>query len=575
MYGRNIWEGLVTESTVRLNRYLEVTQNNDRRASGIDNNRQIWATQRISPAILHDKFRHLSKLPTIERSHALLNLWLSAVDFKPKMAPMGYMVNSWLALLTLLVMGMISAGGVTRLTRSGLSMTTWKFTGEKRPVTESDWEEEFDLYKQSPEWRLHNQEMELKDFKFIYHMEYGHRTLGRVIGVAFTVPLLFFLGSGAISLRTGFGKALVGVLSLGGLQGLIGWWMVKSGLDEKTNVEKARVSPYRLATHLTIAFTLLVGLTTLKLRARHGVTEVWLRDELLPKKTPNLFGFSFPRGLAHATAMVAFLTAMTGAFVAGNEAGLVYNEWPEMGGDNNFIPSDLFSEHLPWYRNIFENPTFVQFVHRTLAYTTFTFSWATAFASVFNKAVPGPAANAAMRTAALVTAQAGLGIYTLLNYVPTEVAALHQFGAMLVLMSATQTMYYSLNPVANISNLSESIRMINFANNSGHDAALRTMQSLQDQINKHQQTLSPEYLREQEAQWAAKSLQPPVALSQVQQTRAAAQATGAAKTAVTAAANTISKSNKSSALLFAAVGVTCMLPKTFHNTNNTIRKFKD
>jgi heme A synthase len=322
LYPREVWEGLVTESTVRLNKYLEIISANDRRASGLDNNRQMWASQRISPAILHDRFRFVSSLPTMARSQALLSLWLSAANFKSKLPPQSLAVNAWLSTLILLVMGMVSAGGITRLTRSGLSMTTWKFTGEKRPTNESEWEEEFDLYKQSPEYRLHNSDMEIKDFKFIYHMEYGHRTLGRVIGVAFTVPLLLFIANKSISMRTGFGKALVGVLSLGGVQGLIGWWMVKSGLDEKTNVEKAKVSPYRLATHLSIAFTLLVGLTVLKLRARHGIVDVYLADKLVPKSLPNLFGFKAPKRLAHATSMIAFFTAMTGAFVAGNDAGL-------------------------------------------------------------------------------------------------------------------------------------------------------------------------------------------------------------------------------------------------------------
>lgn len=450
-HGPELWEKLVNISTQRMNTYMELVESSDSRPSGADTSKATWFGQRVRPAQLHQKFRDLSHLSGEERLHQFQQLWLSATDFRPKMTPKSVAVNRWLAGLIILVMGMVSLGGVTRLTKSGLSMTHWKFTGEGRPKTPAQWEEEFDVYKKSPEWRLHNQDMTVEEFKFIYDMEYGHRTLGRTIGVAFVLPLVYFIARRRLSLSEGFTKALIGTLSLGGVQGLIGWWMVKSGLTEEDNVHKARVSPYRLATHLIIAFTLLVGLTTLKLKAKWGAVETLFDGKVLHKNN-NFMGMYTPKKLAHTLSMLSLVTAFSGAFVAGNEAGLVYNEWPKMG--EGFIPSDLFSPHMSLLQNTFENPTFVQFTHRCLAYTTFTVSWVTAIKCLTNKQCPGLVAKSALACATVASLQAMLGVATLLNHVPVDLAALHQGGAMVLLMASTRLMFHTNNPVNALGDIS-------------------------------------------------------------------------------------------------------------------------
>lgn len=170
-------------------------------------------------------------------------------------------VATWLFLVAALVFVMVVLGGLTRLTKSGLSMVHWKFFGEQRPRTPEEWEAEFARYKESPEYKLHNQGMAVEDFKFIYMMEYGHRTLGRLIGLAFAVPFLGFVLARRLPVASPLTKLLAGAGALGGLQGLIGWWMVRSGLTEEDNKVRARVSPYRLATHLVSAFALFSLLT--------------------------------------------------------------------------------------------------------------------------------------------------------------------------------------------------------------------------------------------------------------------------------------------------------------------------
>ncbi len=245
----------------------------------------------------------------------------------------------WLFIVAGLVFVMVVVGGLTRLTKSGLSMVHWKFTGEQRPVTAEDWAVEFDRYKESPEYKIHNTGMTMEEFKFIYHMEYGHRTLGRIIGLAFGGPLVYFLASKRVRLSSPLAKRLGVLFLLGGGQGLIGWWMVKSGLDLPDNSTVAKVSPYRLATHLISAFALYCVLMYTGLRCLHGKSKLF---DAMGKKVR--LGSGALRHSAHAVASLAFLTAFSGAFVAGNEAGLIYNEWPLMGG--SFIPSDLINPYV-------------------------------------------------------------------------------------------------------------------------------------------------------------------------------------------------------------------------------------
>jgi len=360
-------------------------------------------------------------------------------------------VAYWLFVVAGMIFLMVVAGGLTRLTRSGLSMTHWKFTGEKRPRTQEEWEEEFAKYKESPEYKLHNQHMTLEEFKFIYHMEYGHRSLGRSIGLVFTLPLLYFLFRGRVKLNQPIAKRLGVLLAMGGAQGLVGWWMVKSGLSGGSNEHKGRVSPYRLATHLVSAFVIYLFTLVTGLRAYYGKTEI------LKNGIRQRLGTPFMRKSAHALAMFALFTAFSGAFVAGNDAGKVYNSWPWMGAPGTLIPSDLIDPYLkPAWRNVFEHPTLVQFDHRMLAYATTTLA-AMAFVGARTKAARSAIAalspvaqktvnRATGLAAGAVALQVALGITTLLREVPIDLAAYHQAGAMGVLTMAAYLMFVLNNP---------------------------------------------------------------------------------------------------------------------------------
>jgi len=402
------------------------------------------------------------------------------------------LVASWLFFVAALVFVMVVVGGLTRLTKSGLSMVHWKFFGEKRPVSEADWVAEFERYKASPEYRLHNDGMSLKDFKFIYHMEFGHRSLGRFIGLAFGLPFLGFLATKRLPLNSRLTKLLTVALGLGGLQGYIGWWMVKSGLTEEDNKVRAKVSPYRLATHLISAFTLFGLLTVGGLQAWRGkaarrvvsqaasaassaaatvssaVSSVSASAAATVAKaaasaavptaaaatagaSPLTTALPIPASFAlskvsHWTAMLAGLTAFSGAFVAGNEAGLIYNEFPFMG--EGLIPSDLINPYLdPAWKNIFEHPTFVQFTHRCLAMTTTALAGT---ALVLSRSAKHTNSAEVRSAAALVggamSLQVALGITTLYSHVHTHVAASHQAGALFVLATAVNLVYRIKNP---------------------------------------------------------------------------------------------------------------------------------
>lgn len=216
-----------------------------------------------------------------------------------------------------LVAGMVTVGGITRLTRSGLSMTDWKLQGNLPPTTKSEWEAEFERYKLYPEWQQ-RKSMTLDEFKYIYFWEYGHRMLGRGLGFAFALPAMYFAARGMIPKRLYSRVALL--FGLGGAQGLIGWWMVKSGLDMDPEQRKEiRVSPYRLATHLSMAFTTYVLLIWTAMDVLHGPdamknTAQKLSSECL-KHAKKL------RGMAKVSGLLAATTVLSGAYVAGNDAG--------------------------------------------------------------------------------------------------------------------------------------------------------------------------------------------------------------------------------------------------------------
>ncbi|CAI0409945.1 unnamed protein product [Linum tenue] len=317
------------------------------------------------------------------------------------------MVGIWLFGSAAWVFSMVILGGVTRLTRSGLSMTDWKFTGQLPPLSDEEWSKEFEKYKQSPEYKRVNKGMSLDDFKFIYWMEYGHRMWGRALGLMFAVPFSYFLRKGYITVQLGL--RLSGLFALGAGQGMIGWWMVKSGLEAEP-----RVSPYRLAAHLTSAFAIYTGLFWTALSV------------VMPE--PPAESVTWVRGAAKVGLIVG-ITAVSGAFVAGNDAGRAYNTFPKMG--DTWIPDGIF-EMKPLIRNFFENTATVQLDHRILATTTLAsisaLWWFT------RKVDLHPAVRSLIgSTVGMTLLQVSLGISTLLSYVPVSLGTAHQAGALTLL----------------------------------------------------------------------------------------------------------------------------------------------
>ncbi|KAF8528921.1 cytochrome oxidase assembly [Hysterangium stoloniferum] len=368
-------------------------------------------------------------------------------------------VGYWLLCSSALVFGIVVVGGMTRLTESGLSITEWKpITGIIPPANPSEWEDTFNKYKATPEFKLLNHQMTLPQFKSIFYMEYGHRVLGRLIGVVFVLPYLYFLASKRLTptLPTKLG----GLAALIGLQGFLGWYMVKSGLEDSlmdTPGAVPRVSQYRLAAHLGAAIVLYAGM----LSTGMGILRDWKFANTGPRDGTREEGWRntlkdqrlrrFATGARFLTGLV-FLTAISGAFVAGLDAGLVYNEFPTMGGrlappvDELFSPAYAQSADQSdmWWRNIFENPTTVQFDHRLLALTTYTSTAALFLATLrpsLRALLPPITHQLAAGAFAMVNLQVVLGISTLLYMVPLPIAATHQAGsvALLTVMIALMT----------------------------------------------------------------------------------------------------------------------------------------
>jgi len=321
----------------------------------------------------------------------------------------GRALRIWLLVVAGLIFAMVLVGGATRLTESGLSIVEWKpLTGTVPPLSESAWQAEFEKYKTIPQYQQVNRGMTLDEFKLIYWWEWAHRLLGRLIGVAFLLPFLWFLWRGAV--EPALRGWLWAIFGLGALQGAVGWWMVASGLAERVSV-----SPYRLAFHLTLACAIFALI-------------VWTIQRLRPQPPANA-----PMRL-RATAIVLLTLVLCqiywGALVAGLRAGLLYNTWPLI--DGHVVPaasSLLFNE--PWWRNLFENPLTVQFTHRGIAYLL----WVTALAHAIDALRAGRAGLSIMLALA-VTMQAALGIATLLHQVPIGLALAHQGMAVVVLAIA-------------------------------------------------------------------------------------------------------------------------------------------
>ncbi|MDA0655026.1 MAG: COX15/CtaA family protein [Proteobacteria bacterium] len=319
-------------------------------------------------------------------------------------------VTIWLFCCCAMVVVMMLVGAATRLTESGLSMVEWRpLVGWIPPLSEAEWRRVFDLYRQTSEYRLQHAGMGLGSFQKIFWWEYAHRLWGRLIGIVFAAPFLWFLYRRA--LNRALLPHLAGLFLLGGVQGLIGWWMVQSGF-----VNRADVSQYRLVAHLAMAVGILGYLLWLALGRvmapdhpvqRAEKTPVWV---ILP---------------AWVILCVIVLTIVSGGFVAGLNAGLIYNTWPSM--DGGFLPN-AYGDLRPWWRNLFENVATVQFNHRLAAYGTFVsvlwFFW-----TARRKGSDERIRKIATAALVVVCVQLLLGITTLLLVVPISLAVLHQLGA--------------------------------------------------------------------------------------------------------------------------------------------------
>ena len=318
-------------------------------------------------------------------------------------------VRWWLYFIAALVFAMVIVGGATRLTDSGLSITEWKpLLGAIPPLGQADWLAAFEKYKTIPEYEHINKGMSLAQFQFIYWWEWSHRFLGRFIGVAFAVPMIFFWATGRLEAKL---KPRVFVLFiLGGLQGGLGWYMVKSGL-----VDRVDVSQYRLAAHLTLATVIYAAI----LWVVYGIGHL--------KRRPLNATYGL---LATSICLLILGQIALGGFVAGLDAGQGYNTWPLM--DGAFIPDGLGIMN-PWWKNLFENAMTVQFNHRMVAYILLVLIMIHAGRQMAGECKAG---SSAMVLMLFGLAQVGLGVATLLAHVPISLGLAHQAGALLLLTAA-------------------------------------------------------------------------------------------------------------------------------------------
>jgi len=331
----------------------------------------------------------------------------------------------WLLSGCFLIFSMVVVGGITRLTGSGLSITEWKVvTGTIPPLDQQQWQEAFDKYKLTPQFLKLNHNFSLSDFKNIFFWEYLHRLIGRLIGIVFVVPFVYFLSKKKLTPE--WVRKSVLLFVLGGLQGFIGWYMVKSGLTERTSV-----SHYRLAIHLITAFI------------TFGVT-LWFALQLMfqqmtdDKVQMSNNGFITPSLLSKWILSFVMLQIIYGAFVAGLHAGKIANTFPTMDGE--WIPSGILSMPPLWI-NFFENVLTVQFIHRVLA-CVIVISVATLWIQSRKKFFPMYYKQAASFCLLAVIIQFLLGIFTLLYNVPITLAALHQIGGFFLFSSVIVAMFF-------------------------------------------------------------------------------------------------------------------------------------
>jgi len=324
----------------------------------------------------------------------------------------------WLLTGCILIFIMVVVGGITRLTHSGLSISNYKLiSGTIPPMNELEWQEAFDLYKQYPEYQKINTDFNLQDFKDIYFWEWIHRVIGRFIGVVFIIPFAYFLLKKQLTKAT-IKKSIL-LLTLGGFQGFLGWYMVKSGL-----VERPDVSHYRLALHLTTAFITFSF-------------ALWIALDI---KFPSVKeGNTSLRNLIRITFILLIIQIIWGAFVAGLDAGFIHNTWPLMN-DGKLIHETVYIEQNPVWRNFVEGKSGVQFTHRYLAYIVvglIVYIWFKA-KNIKNNSLQNKLLNSLLW---IVILQFTLGVFTLILQVPVLLGVLHQVGAFFLLAVMTITMH--------------------------------------------------------------------------------------------------------------------------------------
>lgn len=318
-------------------------------------------------------------------------------------------VAVWLFSVAVLVLVMVMVGGATRLTDSGLSITEWRpVTGAIPPLSDAGWASEFDKYKAIPQYKYVNQGMSLAEFQTIYWWEWIHRFLGRLVGLVYAGPFIFFL------VRQEIPRRLIlrcfGLLVLGGLQAVVGWWMVSSGLADRVSV-----APERLMVHLSLALILFGGL-------------IWCAFEAVAGQGRHEDRGPWARGGLILTGLI-FLQSMLGALVAGNDAGRIYNDWPLMNGQ--LFPKDYAGDGL--WSTLAHSQAAVQFNHRLLGYVIFVFVLVFAYKAMRSRLIQPEVRSIAVVLAGLAVIQVILGVVTLMLAAPLSLGLLHQALATLLL----------------------------------------------------------------------------------------------------------------------------------------------
>ena len=327
------------------------------------------------------------------------------------------LISYWLLIILFLISLIIIVGGLTRLTDSGLSITRWElFSGIFPPLSDDKWNVYFNFYKQIPEFKLQNYSMNLEEFKIIFWWEYIHRLLGRLIGLIFIIPLIYFTLKDGIKINLKY--YLIFLLIC--FQGFVGWFMVKSGLSENTDV-----SHYRLSLHLSIAFVIL----SLTLWNYFKISKIYSKVKKVPFYLPNLFVF------------IIFLQIIIGAFVSGIDAGQIYNTWPSMNG--NYFPSDSSIKDL-FKLSVFNEPSLVQFIHRNIAYLTI-FIFGFIFYFIFKNKNLYYLKKTVVLIFFLLLFQVFLGVLTILYGAQMFVASFHQIGSIFLISSSLYLLYKNTN----------------------------------------------------------------------------------------------------------------------------------